>query len=227
MSNFNPEKPILQKTEDGSHTLYLQNLDETYHSSTGALTESIHVYINHGFRCIKQKEKIKILEVGFGTGMNAVLTYIEAQKKHQNVEYHSLEPFPIPQDLVFDLDMGFITQQQALKMILTQLHAQADNTELTLENLFSFTRLNKTIQEFEEKPSYYDLIYYDAFAPRKQPEMWEKAILQKCVNMLCKDGILITYCANGQFKRDLRSMGMLLSNPPGIGPRREITQARK
>ncbi|MCZ2131423.1 MAG: tRNA (5-methylaminomethyl-2-thiouridine)(34)-methyltransferase MnmD [Bacteroidia bacterium] len=227
MSNFNPEKPILLKTEDGSHTLYLPQLDETYHSNTGALTESIHVYINHGFRCIEQTHTIKILEVGFGTGMNAMLTLIEANNKQQSVAYHTLEPYPIPIELISNINMGFISEQEEMRQILTQLHTQTENTELELTPNFHFTPWRTSIQEFDAPPESFDLIYYDAFAPRKQPEMWDFTVLQKCANLLRKGGIFITYCANGQFKRNMKSLGMTLSNPPGIGPRREITQATK
>lgn len=227
MSNFNPEQPILQKTEDGSHTLYLPTLDETYHSATGALTESNHVYINHGFNCINHGETIKILEVGFGTGMNAILTFEEAQKQQQKVVYESLEPFPISPSMIQDLDMGYISKQKDLLQILTNMHTQQADLSQAIGKNFMFTRWKTTIQEFNGMQSTYDLIYYDAFAPRKQPEMWDYAVLEKCVWLLKTGGIFITYCANGQFKRNMKALGMALFNPPGIGPRREITQAQK
>lgn len=227
MSNFNPGKPVLQKTEDGSHTLFLEHLDETYHSSSGALTESIHVFINYGFACVVPQETIKVLEVGFGTGMNAILTYIESEKNKQKVNYQTLEPFPIPLELVEKIDMGFVSQSPTYASVLQQMHSQSANQKITLGNAFDFTRIDKTIQEFEGKKESIDVIYFDAFAPRKQPEMWEYEVLERCVSLLKKGGIFITYCANGQFKRNLKSLGIILSNPPGIKGRREITQGMK
>jgi tRNA U34 5-methylaminomethyl-2-thiouridine-forming methyltransferase MnmC len=110
MSIFKPETPKLLQTEDGSHTLHLESIDETYHSHAGALTESVHVYINNGLKLLQNLNTIKILEVGFGTGMNAILTLLENQNDNKKIIYHSLEPYPIPLDLVAHLDMGDISK---------------------------------------------------------------------------------------------------------------------
>lgn len=219
-------KPILQLTEDGSHTLCIESMNETYHSYAGALTESIHVFIQNGFEMMKSQKQVSILEVGFGTGLNALLTLEYAMKNHQDVTYHTLEPFPLSLDLISQLQFGYLTQDDTMKGYLSQLHGCEANKEEAIVPSFHFTRIEKTLQEVTLF-SVFDVIYFDAFAPKKQPEMWDLDVLQKCTNLLRVGGVFITYCANGQFKRNLRSLGYELYNPPGIKGRREITQAIK
>jgi tRNA U34 5-methylaminomethyl-2-thiouridine-forming methyltransferase MnmC len=218
--------PILQLTEDGSHTLCIETMNETYHSYAGALTESIHVFIQKGFEMMKSQKEVAILEVGFGTGLNAILTLEQAVKNNQIVTYHCLEPYPISLDLVLQLQFGYLTEDEKLKEYLNLLHTCTANKQETVSPFFHFTRIESTLQEAELSIEY-DIIYYDAFAPKKQPEMWDLDALQKCTKLLRKGGVFITYCANGQFKRNLRSLGFELYNPPGIKGRREITQAIK
>lgn len=219
-------KPILQLTEDGSHTLCIESMNETYHSYAGALTESIHVFIHKGFEMMKSQKEVSILEVGFGTGLNALLTLEYAKKNYQVVTYHTLEPFPLTLDLISQLQFGYLTEDDTMKEYLRLLHGCEANIQESITPFFHFTRIEKTLQE-TTLSSVYDVIYFDAFAPKKQPEMWELSVLQKCTNLLRKGGVFITYCANGQFKRNLRSLGFELNNPPGIKGRREITQAIK
>lgn len=219
-------KPVLQLTEDGSHTLCIESLNETYHSYAGALTESIHVFIQKGFEVMKSQKEVSILEVGFGTGLNALLTLEQAKKNNQIVTYQSLEPYPIPLDLVAQLQFGYLTEEDEMKVYLNKLHTCSANKQEAVSPFFNFTRIESTLQD-AELDLVYDVVYFDAFAPKKQPEMWEIETLQKCAQFLRKGGVFITYCANGQFKRNLRSLGFELYNPPGIKGRREITQAIK
>jgi tRNA U34 5-methylaminomethyl-2-thiouridine-forming methyltransferase MnmC len=227
MSTFKPQQPQLQLTEDGSHTLFLSDLNETYHSSAGALTESLHVFIDYGLHTLKHLPEISLLEVGFGTGLNAILSLERAEENKQMIHYFSLEPYPIDIDLASKLDLGYISKSTWLKELWLKMHQAEMNETIRLSPFFYFTKLPHTIQAFESANERFDLLYYDAFAPRKQPEMWEISTLQKCASLLKSKGVFITYCANGQFKRDMKSLGFTLFNPPGIKGRKEITQATK
>jgi len=223
-STFEPGLPQLRVTEDGTHTLYLEHLNETYHSDSGALTESLHVFIAEGLHKLPPQPSIKLLEVGFGTGLNAVLTALDATQRQQSIKYHTLEPYPIGVELAAALELGYVTQQEANKAVLLAMHTSKPGEAIRINNFFEFVREEKEIHVYEAPQGYYDIVYYDAFAPRKQPEMWTLEILEKCAKLLRPGGIFITYCANGQFKRNLKSLGFVIENPPGIKGRREITR---
>lgn len=226
-SNFKPATPQLKLTADGSHTLVLDHIAESYHSDAGALTESIHVYIEQGLLTYTAPGPLHVLEVGLGTGMNAVLTCYYADLLGRPIYYQSLEPYPVPEPILSQVQMGKFTQKPEYKAWLQTIHNARHNEPVALHPHFEFTVFHEPVQDFPMNPSRYDIIYYDAFAPSKQPEMWSLALLTQCVNALKPGGIFITYCANGQFKRNLKGLGMTLFNPPGIGPRRQITRAVK
>lgn len=221
---FEPGVPVLRKTEDGSHTLFLPHLNETYHSDSGALTESLHVFLAEGLQKLPTQPLVRVLEVGFGTGLNAILTALDAAERKQHIIYHTLEPYPIGKDLATSLELGFVTQNPSIRADLLSLHSHNKNESLQVNPFFSFTRIEEGIQTYVAPQAPYDILYYDAFAPRKQPEMWTVEVLEKCRSLLREGGIFITYCANGQFKRNLKALGFVLENPPGIKGRREITR---
>jgi tRNA U34 5-methylaminomethyl-2-thiouridine-forming methyltransferase MnmC len=219
--------PTLLMTEDGTHTLFLSEMNETYHSHAGALTESIHVYIQNGYAYAKEVPQIRVLEVGLGTGLNAILTAEEAVKQGKQTCYHSLEPYPLSPDMISQLSLGYIHTDVELGKQWRQIHAGGHAQTQRINPFFECAVFNTTLQEFESPNGPYHVIYYDAFAPRKQPEMWMFEALEKCSQMLLQGGIFITYCANGQFKRNLKQLGFELSNPPGIKGRKEITRGIK
>ncbi len=218
---MNSPKVRLLTTQDGSTTLYLPELDETYHSTRGALGESIHVYIENGINTLTNTE-IKLLEVGFGTGLNALLTYQFAKKKHVNVCYHTLEPFPLLADTYKNLGYAQVSEEQG---VFEKMHAIVEgNFQFT--PFFDFNRYQKTLEEFSPNMSF-DIIYFDAFAPSKQPEIWSKENLGKCFSLLDAGGIMVTYCAQGQFKRDLAAIGFQVEVLPGGMGKKEMVRARK
>lgn len=220
----------LLKTEDGSFTLYNEDLRETYHSLNGALSESVHVYIENGLkRLSSQIQPVHILEIGFGTGMNALLT-MEYANNPTGILYHSLEPFRLDSQLLETYYSGF--NQKPSK--LSKLHLLTDSTELS-ECIPGFNFQLHSLCLLDFNPEMFKdangntvkahLVYFDAFAPSKQPDMWTTESLQKVKAIMSPGSILVTYCAQGQFKRDLKALGFQIDTPPGAHGKREMTVA--
>ena len=208
-------------TDDGSHTLMVEELNETDHARHGARQESKHVFIKNGFRHILGKQPgklIRIFELGLGTGLNALLTALESEKLAVQVEYTSIEPFPIPENIIDQLNYHKLINNPLVKDYFDRIHSQTWDTLNKIHPFFKFQKIHSTLQEYSCDEKYFQLVYYDAFAPNKQPEMWHKDILQKVYNFLGRKSIFVTYCAQGQVKRDLRSSGftvLTLQGPPG------------
>jgi tRNA U34 5-methylaminomethyl-2-thiouridine-forming methyltransferase MnmC len=221
-----PNVPIqIITTSDGSHSLLNTTLNETYHSVHGAIQESLHVFINNGLRFFygRHKEEISVLEIGFGTGLNALLTLQFAEKNSCRINYTSLEAFPIDKETWQQLNYEINGNQE----MFHELHKAEWNIENKISPHFKLLKLDTTIQDIELKNESFDVIYFDAFAPNKQPEMWELPILRKITLAMKPNGVFVTYCAKGQLKRDLRSLGLsveTLSGPPG---KKEMVRAFK
>jgi tRNA U34 5-methylaminomethyl-2-thiouridine-forming methyltransferase MnmC len=215
-------------TADGSSTLILPGLNEQYHSVHGAIQESNVVYIQHGFNFLK-RSPLKILEIGFGTGLNCLLTYTISSelKSATRIDYTAIEPFPIPLYLLEKLNYKDVIHSKNITEIFHQIHATTANEKILIADHFLFTLIKSTVQEYQSAACEYDLIYYDAFGPDTQPEMWTVDIFQKMYSMLKTDGILVTYCAKGAVKRLLKSVGFKVENLPGPPGKREITRAIK
>jgi len=207
------------KTSDGSHSICDTLNDEIYHSRFGAIQESLHIFINNGFKKCKNKN-IKILEVGLGTGLNLILTYLNSIDK--NVNYYSIEPYPIPFRIICKMNYEKIF---SLK-ILNSIHNCPIKKKNNLRDNFSFFRYDCQFLSFDTIEKF-DLIYYDAFSPRVQPEMWTSENFKKAYNLLNKSGVLITFCAKGEVKRNLKKEGFKLIHPRGPFGKREITVAKK
>ena len=215
----------IRVTGDGSKTIFLPELNETYHSSNGAVQESRHIFIQNGLDLVVNKGNIRILEVGFGTGLNALLSASWAEKNNQPIQYIGIEAKPLPPELCFQLDYPRHIGQHAYKIYdeLIRCDWEIDN-QLTTH--FSIQKREMKIQDFVAfEPM--DLIYFDAFGPRVQAEMWDITILEKMIQSLNSGGALVTYCAQGQFKRDLKAVGFSLESLPGPPGKREMTRATK
>lgn len=213
-------------TEDGSNTLRNPALGETYHSVHGAIRESVHVFIENGLKPFigKDKPEISIFEVGFGTGLNAVLSLEIARAQKQKVKYTTIEPYPLPENIWSNLNYP-----HALDNVYDypSLHRSPWQIGTTLDPYFELFKIQTTLQEAKLGAESFDLVYFDAFAPSKQPELWELPMLEKVVAALKPGGVLVTYCAKGQLKRDLTSIRMVvetLSGPPG---KKEMVRASK
>lgn len=208
---------------DGSSTLYLPELDETYHSRHGAITESQYVYIEQGLAACRGPE-IGILEFGFGTGLNALLSLRFAEKHKLVLNYCSVEKFPLPAEVIGEINYaGELKMEEAWK----EMHALPWGKA---SSWASSHRLHKYEGDFMDAPvdnATIDLIYYDAFGPGKQPEVWQVSYLQFAFDALKKGGILVTYCAQGQFKRNLRALGFEVSTLKGPPGKLEMVFAQK
>lgn len=215
-----------KETLDGSYTLFNPGLNETYHSINGARSESLHVYIENGLKLIPENQnKINVLEIGFGTGMNALLTAEFVESKYIN--YLSLEPFPIDYDLLKSYYLKFKPQLFNLELLESMI--KSEGRWINLNEQMRFCMSPSTLQAL--KPVDFidgrkaDVIYFDAFAPSKQPEMWTLETLKTAIDQLEPGGILCTYCAQGQFKRNLATLGLQVTHPKGPNGKREMTVA--
>lgn len=219
MSNNKNELKVI-KTEDGSSSIYIALLDETYHSTHGALQESNHVFINHGLHLLKSKS-IAILEVGFGTGLNASLTYLETLESDITINYTALEPYPLPKNIIYEVAAGYPKTIAETMILLSQLEG---GKPVSVCSNFIFTLHLTQLQTFNFTDTY-DLIYFDAFAPGKQPDMWTLEIFLKLFEVLKPGGLLTTYCAKGAVKRNLKQVGFTVKAFPGPPGKREMTVA--
>jgi tRNA U34 5-methylaminomethyl-2-thiouridine-forming methyltransferase MnmC len=212
-------------SEDGSHTLYNPLIDETYHSTRGAIQESKHVFINEGLTYwskINPQKGIKVLEIGMGTGLNVWLTAIWAFENKIKVDFLALEPFPIQQDLVEKLNFTQMTSMLGLDAF-QKIHQSNWEVEVHLHPYFSLKKSKKGILEAHVQPV--DVIYFDAFAPSKVPAMWELPVFEKVALFASEGTILSTYCAKGQVRRDLTSVGFKVDRIPGPPGKRQMMRA--
>ena len=214
-------------TSDGSHSLLNAELNETYHSVHGALQESLHVFIKNGFDHIVEKfhgSTMEILEVGFGTGLNALLTLQAATVSKSKVRYTSIEAFPLEENIWRKLNY---TKSVGYNSFFDQLHSSRWGADQTIGDNFVVHKIHAPLQLAELARNNYDLVYFDAFAPNKQPEMWDLETLTLVAYSMKQGGVFVTYCAKGQVKRDLKSLGFnveTLAGPPG---KKEMIRATK
>jgi len=217
-------KVEIQSTADGSQTLFVPSLDEHYHSVKGALTESLHIFIHMGLRESKAAEP-RVLEIGFGTGLNALLTLEEA-KQGRAVHYTTLERFPLAMDVIEKLDYSAFVSEEMAPCFLS-LHQSSWNEWVQLTPGFHLRKIEADFVTLEMKEKY-DVVYFDAFAPEKQPEMWSQEVFNRMYACLNDDGILVTYCAKGEVRRRLQRAGFKVERLPGPPQgKREILRARK
>lgn len=213
------------KTSDGSSTIYIPEMDENYHSTHGAIQEAEHVFIQYGLKSIEENgaSTISIFEMGFGTGLNAFLTKI---RSNSPIRYTGIEAFPVSEDELNALN--YVEQLGTdFKNDFDAIHNTQWNELVEIDSNFSINKVHAKIENYQLDPESFDLIYFDAFGPRAQAEMWEMGILQKMFDGLKVGGALVTYCAKGQFKRDLKSLGFELEMLPGPPGKREMTRAWK
>lgn len=215
----------LIKTLDGSYSLHSENMDESYHSVNGAFTESGHVFINTGFNEISKKE-ISVFEVGFGTGLNCLLTMEEAVLKNKKVTYECIEAYMLEPEIIEKLNYHklsrTISKSQFMKLHTTRCN---ELTEIIPES-FHFKKYNESLIDFKFECNF-DLVYFDAFAPSKQPEMWDEIIFSRIFEIMNTGGILVTYCAMGEVRRRLNRCGFETERLPGPPGKREMLRATK
>lgn len=217
-------------TSDGSHSLLNTQLNETYHSTHGAVQESIHVFLKNGFDFLLEENKltqVNILEIGFGTGLNVLLTLYRGASLKIPIAYTSLEAFPITVEVARQLNYPETLSMPDAVEKFDSLHHAAWNAKTKIQPDFNLIKLHAKLEDAQLETERFDLVYYDAFAPSKQPEMWDIAMLGKVINTMTTGGVFVTYCAKGQLKRDLKSLGLqveTLAGPPG---KKEMVRAVK
>lgn len=225
-------KTEIIKTADGSHSIYVADIDEHYHSIHGAIQEAKHVFIKMGLKHIASTlphptNQINILEIGLGTGLNAFLTFMETQQQSNlNIHYTALEAFPISVELANQLNYLELLNEENNQEIYNQFHTCDWNTEIKLSDRFTFKKINNTLQQIVFDDAY-DLIYFDAFGPRVQPEMWTEELFAKIYSATKPNGCLVTYCAKGEVKRTLKKVGFTVETLQGPPGKREMVRARK
>ena len=214
-------------THDGSHSLLNEQLNETYHSVHGALQESRYVFIQQGLDFLYEnsaKPSINILEIGFGTGLNALLSLQRSIVDNLVIHYTTLEAFPIEDDTWPKLNYADSAES---KTLFEKLHRANWNQPVEIAPGFHLQKLHTTLQQVALEPNHFDLIYFDAFAPNKQPEMWELPMLQKVAEAMKSNGVFVTYCAKGQLKRDLQNLSLKVESLQGPPGKREMVRAIK
>ena len=213
-------------TADGSRTIFIPEMEENYHSGHGALQEALHVFIKNGLSDLMDQKEITVFEMGFGTGLNAFLSLLEAEKVGVKVKYSGIEAFPVVVEMALEMDYPGMVGGE-FRELFELMHRSSWGEFHDLTNNFSFRKIHAKIEDHSTESDLYDIIYYDAFGPRAQQAMWEPVILQKMYDMLKPGGFLVTYCAKGQVKRDLRSLGFEVQALPGPPGKREMTRALK
>lgn len=217
-------KRELQVTSDGSHTLYMPDMDEHYHSVNGAIQESEHVFIEAGLHRLSKKE-IRVLEIGFGTGLNAFLTLLDSMQTDVNITYYSMELYPLDIALVQNLNYGKVLCTGEEDMFMA-LHEAPWNQSASITPNFTLHKMKGDCNQ-AELPNEIDLVYFDAFAPDKQPEMWNQELFNKLYFRMNAGGILTTYCAKGAVRRTMKESGFSVERIPGPPGKREMLRATK
>jgi len=218
----------IEPTADGSPTLYVPELDEHYHSTNGAVQESQHVYLaaglSHYVHTIYPLNKsgageINILEFGFGTGLNAFLTALEAERQNIKIRYTTLEKFPLSQEITNQLNYSTVNL-----LLFQQIHQSSWGNPVVITPCFILQKLAVDFADFDF-PEQYDVVYYDAFAPDKQPEVWTQDLFDKIFSAMNQGGVLTTYCAKGSVRRMMQQAGFTVERIPGASGKREMLRA--
>lgn len=221
------KREVIQ-TKDGSNSLFVPELNETYHSIHGAIAEAKHVFLHKGFDALEKVASIDILEIGFGTGLNALLTALKVEKEQKKVRYTSIEKYPIPASEALQLNYG---KELKAEKLFGKLHDCDWEKDVEISAHFELCKLNlDLIQPQDQKrlaDQRFDLIYFDAFAPNKQNEMWSFGIFELMHKILNDGGILTTYCCQGEVRRTMIKAGFEVEKTDGPPGKREMLLARK
>ena len=219
-------KRIVKTTGDNSRTLYIEELDECYHSHHGALQEAEHVFIKNGLEKLDEKE-INILEMGFGTGLNVLVTMQKfLQSADLKINYYSLEKYPISQEEVQNLDYGKLFENPVIKEAYTEIHSCEWEMLVQIQPNFFLKKIKTDFFELDKiNLPEIDLVYYDCFGARVQPDLWEKSLFELVKNKMKKGGLLTTYSSKGSVRRVLQELGFEVQKLDGPKGKREMLNA--
>lgn len=211
-------------TDDGSHSMFSEKHGVSYHSKYGAIQETEHVFINAAFRHKLPTASLSILDIGFGTGLNAYMTLLASKKEKVKISYRAIEAYPISKEEVLQLNYPELLNQPS--PLFHKLHHSNWDQDHIISDYFIFQKNQKRFEDLDFN-NQFDIIYFDAFAPNAQPELWEESILQSMYDALKSNGVLTTYCAKGVVKRTLKKVGFTIEAIPGPPRKREMTRAIK
>ncbi len=216
-------------TSDGSNSLFVPELNEHYHSYHGAINESKRIFIELGLDYVSQNQDfIRILEVGMGTGLNVLMTLLRNEDLKKNIEYDAVEAFPLESDLTNALNYAEILNQPKAEEYFKTIHESEWNETIEINERFSLTKIEAEIEGVEFSAEQYDLVYFDAFAPEVQGELWTEEIFEKMYRLLKPNGVLVTYCVKGEVKRILTKVGFEVQKHKGPeNGKREVLRAGK
>ena len=213
-------------TKDGSTTIYFPDINETYHSKFGAILESNHVFIDMGLKLFSDKPEVSILEIGFGTGLNALLTIIESAKNKQNIFYTGVDAYPVALTEIQQLNFVSELNNQIEQELFDKMHTSNWDEQIKLTDHFNLTKKEQFFQQIDDQNAF-DLIYFDAFGYRIEPELWSKTIFEKMYRALKPNGVLVTYACRSSIKLDMISIGFKVEKLPGAPGKREMLRASK
>lgn len=210
---------------DGSVTIFLPEIKETYHSKFGAIQEAKHVFIKNGLDFFKN-QPVSILEIGFGTGLNAFITYLESVKNNQQIFYTGVEAYPVATEEA--LQLNYVDELDAAdeKHIFERLHTSKWGEEIQLNANFLLLKRQQLFEDITDEGRY-DLIYFDAFGYHAQPELWSSAIFTQMYKALKNEGVLVTYACRTVIKRAMAEAGFAVEKHPGPPGKREMLIAKK
>lgn len=221
-------KTIIETTADGSHTLFVPDLNEHYHSTHGALQESELVFIENGLHhipgCIKE---MNVLEVGFGTGLNALLTVLESKKQRRKINYIAVEPEPVAEDVLEKLNYPSVIGSTEAVGYFKKIHEAGWVYPAFLSDYFIISKIQAQLQDISLRDDQFHLVYFDAFGPDVQPDLWTEQVFAQLFKCLKPEGILVTYSCKGTVKRALKSAGFSIEKLPGPTGKREVLRAMK
>jgi len=212
-------------TADGSTTIQIPDWDEQYHSKHGAIQEAYHVFIEHGLSLFKDG-KVSILEIGFGTGLNAFITFLEGQKRKLKIEYHGVEKYPVADEELQQLNYVSELKAGDFKQTFLEMHCSPWEKEVTISEDFILLKRQKDFSAITASNSY-DLVYFDAFGARVQPELWTETIFSIVYKAMKNKGVLVTYSAKGSVRRAMQAVGFEVERLPGPPGKREMLRAVK
>lgn len=214
--------------DDGSHTLFVAELKEHYHSTYGAIQESRHVFIDAGLRKASEvNKKIQLLEIGFGTGLNTLLTYLHAIQHNLQIEYMAIEAYPVSMDIISKLNYPQLLMENNASQYYRNIIFSDWNQRLLLSPNLTLTKVHCKFEDVVLESGKFNLVFFDAFSPAVQPELWAEEIFEKLFTCIDEGGILVTYCCKGNVKRALTSAGFRIEKLPGPPGKREMIRATK
>lgn len=213
-------------TSDGSKSLYLPEWDETYHSRHGAIREAYHVFIRNGLDLFEEGRGLRILEMGFGTGLNCFITWLESQRRNLMVSYLGLEAYPVSLETVRQLDYATALNRERDKPLFEELHRSEWEETVSISQGFSLRKEKKRFSDFDRTDEF-DLVYFDAFGPRVQPDLWTEPMFHALFRGLRAGGVLVTYSAKGSVRRAMQAAGFVVERLPGPPGKREMLRATK